>query len=247
MTGNEAKLPIWMRPEYHGRRRPRFDRDQIAAAALGIADREGFGAVSMRRVAAELGAGTMTLYHYLSNKQDLLMLMDDAIMGEVIVPDGELPAGWREALAMIARRSMAAFTRHPWALEGLRGTPFGPNGMRHFEQSLQAVAGLDIPLAGRIEVIALVDDYVFGHVVRQRDDDFGQRLDPGDDSLAAIFDYLEMQVAEGDFPHIAGMLDNRSRQQVWQVLVAAMGSGRFERGLQRLLDGIALDLGPGKP
>ena len=88
---------IWDRPE-PGSRRPRHTREQIAAAALAIADREGFEAVSMRRVAAEVGAGTMTLYHYVRTKDDLIDLMDDAIMGEVLIPDGELPATWREAM-----------------------------------------------------------------------------------------------------------------------------------------------------
>ena len=83
---------IWARPG-PGARKPRFSREQIAAAALAIADTEGFDAVSIRRVAAELGAGTMSLYRYISAKADLVALMDDAIMGESLVPDGQLPAG----------------------------------------------------------------------------------------------------------------------------------------------------------
>jgi AcrR family transcriptional regulator len=65
----------------------------------------------MRRVAAELGAGTMTLYHYVRTKDDLRALMDDAIMGELLIPTDELPAGWRAALTEIARRSHATFRR----------------------------------------------------------------------------------------------------------------------------------------
>ena len=72
-------------------RRPRFNQDQIADIAFGIADREGFDAVSMRRVARELGAGTMTLYHYVRTKDELVSLMDDRLMGHLLVSDEESP------------------------------------------------------------------------------------------------------------------------------------------------------------
>ena len=67
----------------------------------------------MRRLAAELGAGTMTLYHYVHSKDDLIALMEDAIMGELLVPDGQLPTDWRQALTAIAHRTRATFRRHP--------------------------------------------------------------------------------------------------------------------------------------
>src|SRR5262249_21982259 len=97
MSNPRDAAPIWARPE-PGSRRPRFTREQIAAAALAIADAEGMEAVSMRRVAADLGAGTMTLYHYVRTKDELIALMDDAIVGEVLLPDDELPRGWRAAM-----------------------------------------------------------------------------------------------------------------------------------------------------
>ena len=62
-----------------------------------IADAEGFDALSMRRLAAELDAGTMTLYHYVRTKDELLTLVVDAVMGEVVVPaDERLPDDWRD-------------------------------------------------------------------------------------------------------------------------------------------------------
>src|ERR1700723_3245148 len=68
-----AAGPIWTRPE-PAARRPRFSREQIAAVALAIADADGFAAVSIRRVAAELGSGTMSLYRYISTKAELAAL-----------------------------------------------------------------------------------------------------------------------------------------------------------------------------
>ena len=171
MSAPPASQPIWTRPG-PGARKPRFSREQIAAAALAIADAEGFDAVSIRRVAAELGAGTMSLYRYISAKADLVALMDDAIMGESLIP-GELPTDWREALAMIARSTRAALLRHPWAVQALQGRgaaaqdgSFGPNGLRHFEQSLAALATAPLDTLAKFDLLTIVDDYVFGHVLR---------------------------------------------------------------------------------
>jgi AcrR family transcriptional regulator len=226
-------------------RRPRFTREQIAATALEIADRDGIEAVSMRRVAAELGAGTMTLYHYVETKDDLLALMDDAIMGEVVVPDDELPDDdWREAVATIARFSHAAFVRHRWALEGLRGQPFGPNGVRHFEQSLRAVELTGLPPQERMTMLATVDDYVFGFVLRTLGDSPERVTEEGDSEAAAIFDYLNRKMDSGEFPAMARLLgsgDVESRMRRWEE-ISANWANRFEHGLQLLLDGIELEL-----
>lgn len=239
-----ARPPIWLRPE-PGARRPRFTRDQIAATALAIADRDGIDAVSMRRVAAELGAGTMTLYHYVETKDDLLALMDDALMGEVIVPAEELPLDdWREAVARIARASHGAFMRHRWALEGLRGVPFGPNGMRHFEQSLAAAEATGLPPQDRVALLATVDDYVFGFVVRQLGDTPERTTEEGEWHEEAIFSYLDAKIDSGDFPALGRLLGDgghQSRIDRWRE-VSATWNDRFEHGLQLLLDGIALDL-----
>ena len=96
------------------RTKARLSRQKIAAVALAIADQEGFEAVSMRRVAEELKVGTMSLYYYVKTKDDLIRAMDDALMGEALLPS--LPKGWRRALLAIAKRTHAIFIRHPWAL-----------------------------------------------------------------------------------------------------------------------------------
>jgi AcrR family transcriptional regulator len=235
--------PIWTRPE-PGTRRPRFSREQIAAAALAIADAEGFDAVSIRRIATALGAGTMSLYRYISAKSDLVALMDDAIMAESLIPDGEMPADWREALAMIARYTRAALLRHPWAVKALQGGgaagqdgTFGPNGIRHFEQSLAAVAGAPLDTAAKLDLITLVDDYVFGHVLRAgevRARSAG--ADPG--HAAGIAGYIQGQIATGRFPHLEKLTHDPAAQTLADP--GRLGE-RFERGLRALLDGAAAD------
>jgi AcrR family transcriptional regulator len=242
-----ARQPIWARPE-PGARKPRFSREQIAAAALAIADAEGFEAVSIRRVAAALGAGTMSLYRYISAKSELVALMDDAIMGESLIPDGELPDDWREALAMIARATRASLLRHPWAVQALQGRdgsgqdgPFGPNGLRHFEQSLAAVAGAPLGLAARLELLAVVDDYVFGHVLRAGEQQ-ARAAGASPAQVAAITGYLQDQLRTGQFPHVSELAASPEAQA---VLDPGQLDQRFERGLTSLLDGVVAR--PGTP
>lgn len=233
--------PIWARPE-PGARRPRYTREQIAATALAIADAEGIEEVSMRRVAAELRAGTMTLYHYVRTKDDLLALMHDAIMGEVVVPEGEMPADWREAVATVARRSKEAFKRHPWAFEALEGARIGPNGMLHFEQTLQAVSGLDIPVDGQFEIVTLIDDYVFGYVGR-----WGRGEFFGDDDVDASIVYVSGQLGDDDYPNIRRAMGDGSARELWERFTrVGMADDRFERGLEWLLDGIEQAVESGK-
>jgi AcrR family transcriptional regulator len=238
---DEPEQSIFQRPE-PGARRAAYSRDQIAAVAIEIADAEGFPAVSMRRVARELGAGTMTLYHYVRNKDELIALVDDAIMGELLIPEGELPDDWREALAAIARRTRDAFMRHPWVFEIPPLTEGGPNGTRHFEQTLAAAAGTGLELVDRIEVAALVDDYVFGFAVRRNQ--FlatSANMDPKE--MAAEFsEHARSELASLDpegYPNVAAMFADRDPEEVLtELLERALGPERFEHGLELLLDGI---------
>src|SRR5579875_3676318 len=99
------------------RRKSRLTRERIASIALAIADKEGFEAVSMRRLAQELNVGTMSLYYYVKTKNDLIAMMDNALMAEALLPS--LPKGWKRAISEIARQTHALFIRHPWALSSM--------------------------------------------------------------------------------------------------------------------------------
>jgi AcrR family transcriptional regulator len=244
-VSSEERVPIWARPA-PGERKPAYTRERIAEAALTIADAEGYEAVTMRRVAAELGAGTMTLYHYVRNKDELKALMDDAMMAELILPDEDLAGDWREGLAQIARRSYATFQRHPWIFEHLTdeedGGPGGPNALRHVEQSLAAAAKTGLDIAGQFELVALVDDYVWGHAVRSGATHDRTAEEVAEERLQGILAYLKTQLDTGEFPHMSAFVGDDPIGAFRRVMKMAGDPGRFERGLQRLLDGIALDL-----
>jgi AcrR family transcriptional regulator len=238
--------PIWARPE-PGARKPRFKREQIAEVAMKIADAEGLEAVSMRRVANELGAGTMTLYHYVKNKSELFALMEDAMMGELLVPADELPGDWRGGMVAIARRSHEAHTRHPWVglFQADEQAPGGPNGMRHFEQSLAVAARTGLPLEQQLEIIVQLDEYTLGFAMRDR-----MMPAPGEhlDDLAGLspdgIEYMVHQLGTGEYPNVEALMEQEGDVigVIKRMVALMLDPGRFERGLDRLLDGIALEV-----
>jgi AcrR family transcriptional regulator len=185
---------LWTRDE-PGSRRPRFTRADIAAAAVHIADAEGIEALSMRRLALELGSGTMTLYHYIRTKDELLLLVTDTVMGEIVLPAGALPVDdWRAAMTAIAHRSRFALERHRWVFDIVVDPGAGPNGLRHFDQSMQAVASLRGTLEDKLDVIHAVDEYVFGHCLQRRDDHHGADETRFDRNLGRLLDGLAADI-----------------------------------------------------
>jgi AcrR family transcriptional regulator len=221
--------------------RARHSRDSIAQAAIEIADAEGFEALSMRRVAKELGAGTMTLYHYLATKDELLALVDDAIMGEIVVPDDELPDGWRDGMREIAHRTKNAFVAHPWTIDMPDSSDGGPNSIRHFEQSLAVMAKTNLPREECNELILLVDDYVFGYVRRfisvqaAISGDAARIAEEHSEAIAERVQELDPET----FPQINALFgDGDPREQLTKLMELGLDPGRFDRGLDLLLDGI---------
>lgn len=237
--------PIWAQPA-PGSRRPRFTREQIAEIALRISDEEGFEALSMRRIAEELGAGTMTLYHYVRTKEDLIALMDDAIMAEVLLPPSAIGTDWQASLAAIARSSYRAFQRHPWAFTALSGARFGPNSMKHIEQSLAAVAHAPFDEQGKLDAIGIADDYVLGHVTRVMEMSKHDELSGGEPT-ATLVAFTRAQLATGEFPNLEALTDG-DLESSWERIARKMShEDRFERGLRALLEGIARTFTRGEP
>jgi AcrR family transcriptional regulator len=197
------------------RKRLQLSREKIAAAALAIADAEGFEAVSMRRVAQELEVGTMSLYYYVKTKDDLIAVMDDALMAEALLPS--LPKGWRRAITEIATRTHSVFLRHPWALISMLSAPPGLNAMRHMEQCLEALAETSMSAKKKLTLLAMVDDFVFGHALREAASD-----------ATVDLEFASAQIATGEFPRLA---------EVFGGGRIDAGKDRFKVGLRVLLEG----------
>src|SRR3954470_17648967 len=114
-------------------RRPRHAPAEIVAAAVALADADGLDAVSMRAVAARLGAGAMSLYTYVPDKDALVAAMLETVSGEERLsrdpPPPSAPSGdCRPALSLLARQQRALLHRHPWVVDALsHRQPLGPN------------------------------------------------------------------------------------------------------------------------
>jgi AcrR family transcriptional regulator len=230
---------VWLREE-PCTRSPAHSRARIAAVAVALADTEGFEAVSMRRVAQELGAGTMTLYHYVANKDELVTLMVDRVLGEILIPAEELPSAWRPAMAAIAKASLTALRSHRWMLDRLGDSRPGPNGLRHFEQSLRAMSDVEIGQKARLEAIVLIDEYVFGFAIREAQEsaEHDRGWAPG------VREFFQRELDGGEFPRVRELLGDDADGAVDRVAEVFFEAGRFERGLERLLDGIEAGLEP---
>jgi len=232
-------LDVWTRIE-PAARRPRFTREEIATTAIRIADAEGFDAVSMRRIAAELGAGTMTLYHYVRTKDELLTLITDEVMSEVVIPaDETMPENWRDAMTLLAERSRASLQRHPWIFDITDDPAIGPNSVRHFDQSLQAVASLPISLSAKLDIVGAVDEYIFGFCIQLRNNAQPAQEQSGDYMVA----YVNALLKTGDYPHLAALADDLGIETAWGMIEDHQRDpNRFARNLNRLLDGIEASL-----
>jgi AcrR family transcriptional regulator len=229
-----ASTPIWARST--PRRRPALTREEIVAAALGIANAEGLEAVSMRRVAARLGVGAMALYTHVDSKDDLLDLMIDALAEEVLLDDGEFTGDWRESITKVARRERAMMKQHPWVSELVgRRTMIGPKALLHIEQSLRALDGLDVSPATAAQVINAVDQYTIGYVLRETPKAPLQAF--AHDSPTGA--YLREAAAAGGHERLARLLDDHTADLPGH-------EESFEQGLRWLLEGIARAITPGR-
>jgi AcrR family transcriptional regulator len=209
--------------------------EAIVSTALRIADQDGLGAVSMRRLAAEMRVGTMSLYHHVRDKDELLELMADAISAELLVP-GELLGDWRAALSAIAHNTRDTFLRHPWLLDTAGQRPLvTPNQLRHIEQSIAVVADLDVDRETATTMVMAVDDYTIGWLFRRSRFAEGRRPAVTDEDRARVRELLDT----GEFPRLAEVYRHQPDFDP--------PAGTFERGLEWLFAGMqaVLDAGRG--
>jgi AcrR family transcriptional regulator len=232
---NDAHTVVWNRPERAGKGpAPSRTRAEITAAAIAIADAEGIEALSMRRVAKELGTGTASLYRYLASKDDLLDLMLDAVAAE----DGGPPAptgDWRGDLRTLAYRSRATIHRHPWMTSLAAGRPsLGPNSLDATEHALAALDPLGFDIDVMITVVdtlqAFVRGYAIGELAQQ---EAVRRSGVGNQEwMDAHAPYLDKVVKAGRHPLLARVI--RDAELPHAPDSAERG---FQLGLERLLDG----------
>ncbi|QTX05160.1 TetR/AcrR family transcriptional regulator [Agromyces archimandritae] len=207
--------------------------EKIVDAAIEIADAEGLGAVSMTRVAQALGFTTMSLYRYVTSKDDLVALMAEAGTGLPPEPEDGL-AGWRERIRFLFRAQLGVFLRHPWLLDvPIVGSPVTPNSVAWMDALLDAVAEAPVDEGERIGIALLVTGQVRWQGIVERSyntaaADAGVDAQTIDDTSSRL--YEELITAE-EFPAM--------RRAVDAGVFSDPDADPLAFGFERLLDGIA--------
>jgi AcrR family transcriptional regulator len=218
--------------------RPGLSLQRIVAAATGIAAADGLAAVSMNRVAAELGTGAMSLYRYVSAKDELLALMRDAAFGAPPAPG--TADGWRAGLSDYAWTMRLRIREHPWTLQiPISGLPTLPNEVAWFEQGLRCLAGTGLRETEKGSVIMLVSGYVRNAGTIDADIEMAVRTS-GQSPDAWMASYV-------------GAITRLADPQRFPALTRFIAAGVFDQadppdtefafGLDRILDGISALIG----
>lgn len=228
-----------------------LDLPRIVAAAIEVADAQDLSALSMRKVAEQLGVGTMSLYRYVPGKAELLDLMLDTAYGEMLRLDAEAnpeqpgtpagPAGgvdWRRALARVAHRYLGLYLRHRWILQvAISRPPLGPNVLDAYDRDLRAVEGSGLTDHEMDAVVTLVEGLARSAARGAVDITLGeQRTGLTDRQWWEAHAPLLEQVFDPErYPLAArvGAAVGESMQAAYDPQMA------FEFGLARMLDGIA--------
>jgi AcrR family transcriptional regulator len=231
---------LWREPgSDETRRGPRqgLTVDVVIAAALTLADAEGLGAVTMRRVAESLGVVPMSLYTYVPGKAELLDLMLDTAYLQMPRPDlSGLP--WRERLTAIAQQNRDLFTRHAWVAHvSTSRPPLGPGLMAKYEYELQALEGLGLDDVEMDAALTFLLDFVQA-VARSAAEAATTRHDSA---------MSEEQWWSANAPLLARVFDETKYPTASRVGAAAGAVNgaaynpehAYIFGLQRVLDGLA--------
>ncbi len=207
--------------------RERVTAERAVRAAVALADAGGLAAVSMRKVAGELGIEAMSLYHHLKDKEALLDGMLDFVNGEIAAPSAH--DGWRSAMIERAASMRTVLARHPWAITMDARTSPGPATLARLDATIGVLsgAGMPMPLVGH--AISLLDSYVRGFAMEEAT----LPVDEDGDIGAVAEDIMAQQEAMAStFPHLTEMAETLILQPGY-----AYGN-EFDFGLRLILDGI---------
>ncbi|MEE8599582.1 TetR/AcrR family transcriptional regulator [Euzebya tangerina] len=199
-------------------------KDRVMDAAVTVADRGGVAAVTMRRVAEELGVEAMSLYHHVAKKDEILDGLVDRVFVQIPLPDrGE---DWRSACRRRAHAARVVLAEHPWALGLMESRPDpGPATLAHHEAVLAVLRAGGFTLRQAVHAFSLMDSYIYGFALQEANLPFG--------------DSAEMaEVAEG-----LGDLSAAYPNLAATVTELVLGEGydfaeEFDVGLEVLLDGL---------
>jgi AcrR family transcriptional regulator len=236
--GSERYVPgqVWTRSRPASRRaaRPILDRDTIVKGAIELLDRDGLDGLSMRQLGNHLNVGATSLYWHVANKEELLDLTFDEVMGEMPDPSASGSDDWRDEVTLMLSELRRIMLRHPWYVR-LYGRPsFGPHAIAFNANLLGALKRAGFEDALLDHALSAVSLYVVGAVMNELA--WGNWLSLPRAQLEAMMSYIDGAISEHpDYAlYLRGYLYTADPQTVLQ--------GRFSTGLQSLLDGLAIRL-----
>ncbi len=174
-----------------------LSKQRVVAEAIRLADREGVDGLSMRRLAGELGAGAMSLYHYVANKDELLDAMIDVVFEEIELPPED--TDWQSAMRQRAVSARQVLARHPWALGLMESrTSPGPANIRHHEAVLACLRRAGFPILMATHAYWVLDSYVYGFALQEA----GLPFDTAEELAAMAEDVFLPQLPPEEFPYL---------------------------------------------
>jgi AcrR family transcriptional regulator len=208
--------------------RPRYGREDVARAAVAIADAEGLDAVTFRAIATRLSTGVMSLYNYIPDKQALVFDMAELVAAELALP--ERTGDWRADMHVVAGRQRDLMLRHPWMIEAVSHLqPIGPATLDFLEFALGALEPTGLSARDRLETIGLVNGFVL-NIVRAELESRAAADDP--QHQTAQYAMLPELLATGRYPRFAAAMAEGGQPETWDAAV------HFDRLLDRVLDGL---------
>jgi AcrR family transcriptional regulator len=205
-------------------RRAPLTRERVLAAAVAIADESGIDALSMRRLAGELGVKAMSLYNHVANKDDVLDAIVETVAGEIAIPaDG---TEWKAAIRESTISAHETLLRHPWASDlWMRQAP-GPSRLRYMELLLATMRDAGFSEDLTYHAYHILTSHFLGYTVQA----LNYRALAKQDVMGMAARFLETFPAD-DFPHFAEHVQQHIESRHDDV-------NAFELGLDLILDGI---------
>lgn len=210
--------------------KPAHSVDSVVAAAITVADAEGYAALSMPRIARQLKITANALYRYVASRDELIVLMVDAAWG-LPPPDVESSKDWREACTRWVHAMLDRLRSRPWLLDTpVRGAPSTPNLLRWLEVFLSAMDGCGLSAGDVLGCAMLLDGYArsTGQLARDLTDRAEPAVDP-----AQFMGFLVPRLVERGYPRLAEVMTGGGYAD------GPVEESDVDFGLGRILDGIA--------
>jgi AcrR family transcriptional regulator len=207
--------------------------EQVVAAGVAVAYAEGIGAVSMGRVAKELGMSAMGLYRYVGSKDELLALMVDQALGDVQEVAGD--DGWRAGLERWAWASLAAYRRHNWVIQvPIAGPPITPRSIKFLEYGLRCMVDTPLTPSEKMSAIMSITSHVRAWASLSLQVTAAMTTDPSAARVLANYGKILAQLIDpAEFPEVQKIIESDAFDPTDE-----MDDDDFVFGLARLLDGI---------